>query len=72
MLLWFALSASELREAYIANTEMIQVEPQVILKSATASFNFTYKAMIDVTPSHTCTYTQHTRIHTHTHKQLCR
>ena len=52
---------------------MIQVEPQVILTSATASFNFTYKpykAMSDVTsPSHTCTYTC---TYTHTHKQLCR
>ena len=47
------------------------MEPQVVLTSATASFNFTYKAMSDVedplphmhihtTHNTTCTYT-HTR-----------
>ena len=59
---------------------MIQVEPQVVLTSATASFKFTYKATSDVedlslphmhTHTHTHTHDTHMRIHTHAHEQLC-
>ena len=51
---------------------MIQVEPQVILTSAIASFKFTYKAMSDVEDlplphMHTHTHTTHTCTYTHTH-----
>ena len=46
-----------LREAYI----MIQVEPQVIPTSATASFKFKYKAVSDVEDLPL----PHMRVHTH-------
>ena len=44
---------------------MRQVEPQVILTSARASFNITYS---DVTPpTHARTHDMHMRVHTHMH-----